>query len=251
MASQPSLDKGELQGQPYLNGLTNGHGHVDPLHPLPKSATLPPALDIIPTSEPLGSLFVNTGLTNGNVQSDQIASPVPLSANSPALSPTPVRDGPSRRSSHLRLDGAAVSSSSHKPAPVSPRTPFPHDQRRLLSHHLLQHPEHTVKKAAQVVFPRPNALMRLARRFQIRHSVINGLSKKEEAHWETEAEVLRKKAGWKARGEAGEGVEMSPLFWKAGQALKSDGVLADMGRCTCPSCRPCNEIHCPVSFLRI
>lgn len=63
-------------------------------------------------------------------------------------------------------------------------------------------------------FPKPNPLSRLCHRFQVKHSVIDGLTDEEMAYWEAEGPELRRKAGWKLPGENGPGVEVSPLFWK-------------------------------------
>ena len=86
---------------------------------------------------------------------------------------------------------------------------------RLLSHHLEKHPNDTAAQAVQTMFPKPNPVRRLARRFKVKHSVISGLTKKEMKRWTAEGEVLRKKAGWKLKGEELEGrTEVGDLFWK-------------------------------------
>jgi hypothetical protein len=71
-----------------------------------------------------------------------------------------------------------------------------------------------VGQAIRAQFPKPNPLLRLARRFKVKHSVISGLSPAEEEKWQAEGLKLRRKAGWKLEGEEGEGVVVSELFWK-------------------------------------
>ncbi|ORX35632.1 hypothetical protein BD324DRAFT_630908 [Kockovaella imperatae] len=93
---------------------------------------------------------------------------------------------------------------------AGPSTP----SRTLLSHHLQQHPDHSVGQAIDTLFPKANPIMRLIKRFKVKHSVISGMTQKEMARWTAEGEALRKKAGWKLQGEPGEGVEVSELFWK-------------------------------------
>ncbi|KAL7418972.1 hypothetical protein Q5752_006656 [Cryptotrichosporon argae] len=101
---------------------------------------------------------------------------------------------------------------------------------RTLAAHLAQHPTHSAARAVRHVFPAPNPVRRLARRFRVKHSVIDGLSDKEMRHWEAEGPALRRRAGWRlasdtdtAAGAEGsgsvsaaapEGVLVSELFWK-------------------------------------
>ena len=70
----------------------------------------------------------------------------------------------------------------------------------------------------RAVFPKRNPIVRLLRRFKIKHSVIAGMTKKEMARWTAEGSDLRAKAGWKLEGETGAGMDdrvvASELFWK-------------------------------------
>lgn len=96
-------------------------------------------------------------------------------------------------------------STSHSP-------PHPH---HLLSSHLLAHPDHTVKRAMSTQFPLPNPFLRLFKRFNVKHSVIKGMTAAEWKKFEKMGPELRRKAGWKAAGSVDEeGVEISELFWK-------------------------------------
>ncbi|OWZ78847.1 hypothetical protein C366_02346 [Cryptococcus neoformans Tu401-1] len=85
---------------------------------------------------------------------------------------------------------------------------------KLLSTHLAKHPNHTVGKAIRTNFPRPNPLIRLIKRFRVKHSVIEGLTEQEMRKCEERGEELRRKAGWRFEGEKGEGTVVSQLFWK-------------------------------------
>jgi hypothetical protein len=109
---------------------------------------------------------------------------------------------------------------------------------RLLSTHLLANPHDPVSKAIKTIFPRDNPISRLARRFKVKHSVIDGLTSKEMARWEAEGPALRKRAGWKFEGEAGDEVVVGQLFWKV--SLDKNAL---MRRCTCLCCQRCSEIH--------
>lgn len=104
------------------------------------------------------------------------------------------------------------------PASLSPPSP-PHPLS--LSHYLAGHPEATVKKALRKTYPKPNPLIRLARRFKVRHSVIHGLTDKEMQKLEDrEGKLKRDQAGWRLEHEPDVGADgrprviVSPLFWK-------------------------------------
>ncbi len=94
-----------------------------------------------------------------------------------------------------------------------------HSKRKLLSTHLISHPKHPVSKAIKTEFPLPNPVIRLIRRFRVKHSVIEGLTKEEMDKWEKEGKNLRMKAGWKLPGEEGDGAVVSELFWKVRRRL--------------------------------
>jgi hypothetical protein len=62
-------------------------------------------------------------------------------------------------------------------------------------------------------FPKPNPVIRLARRFKVEHSVIKGMTEKEWKRYNAQGAELRRKAGWKMEpGE--EGTPVGELFWK-------------------------------------
>jgi hypothetical protein len=88
----------------------------------------------------------------------------------------------------------------------------------LLSTHLVAHPDHTAKRAIHTQFPLPNPLIRLVRRFAVKHSVIKGMTESEWKKFERQAPELMRKAGWKPAGAPAEdeGVEVGELFWKVG-----------------------------------
>ena len=102
--------------------------------------------------------------------------------------------------------------------------------KKLLSTYLVEHPTHTVGKAIKTEFPHHNPLLRLLRRFRVKHSVNSGLTEQEMAYWEEKGPELRRKAGWKFAGEEGEGTVISDLFWKVSWTLISS-TRSD-GRCT-------------------
>ena len=103
------------------------------------------------------------------------------------------------------------------PQPQAPSTAGSSSQKTLLSHHLTKYPNHTAAQAMNTCFPKPNPLLRLARRFKIKHSVIEGMTEKEMARWTAEGKDLREKAGWRLSYEEGDGVEVSDLFWKVSE----------------------------------
>ena len=84
----------------------------------------------------------------------------------------------------------------------------------LLSTHMRDHPDDTVRDAIKERFPLPNPLIRLFKRFRVKHSVIEGMTKEEMDHWEAQRETLMQKAGWKMEGTEGPGTEVTELYWK-------------------------------------
>ena len=112
-----------------------------------------------------------------------------------------------------------VASDMTKPTPsnayAGPSRPRPSPgSRKLISDYLNTHPKSTPKHAMRAVFPHPNPLLRAWRRFSVKHSVIKGLSDEELRRYTAAGPELRKKAGWRLEGEAGEGVVVSELFWQ-------------------------------------
>ncbi|ORY26303.1 hypothetical protein BCR39DRAFT_541162 [Naematelia encephala] len=106
-----------------------------------------------------------------------------------------------------------VSTPGPYPQPTAPSHPSIANAK-LISNHLEAYPHHSAGRAINTLFPKPHPIIRLLKRFAVKHSVISGLSEKEEKHWQTEGTLLRKKAGWKLEGEEGDGTVISELFWK-------------------------------------
>lgn len=79
---------------------------------------------------------------------------------------------------------------------------------------MAQYPDHAVKDAVNKHFALPNPIVRLFKRFRVKHSVIEGMTLEEVTHWEAQRSVLMRKAGWKMQGEEGPGTEVTELFWK-------------------------------------
>jgi hypothetical protein len=112
---------------------------------------------------------------------------------------------------------AAINYASTSEAPLPPPRPHP----KSLSAYLAAHPDATAKKAISKTYPKPNPLIRLARRFSVRHSVIHGLTKEQmKKREEHEGASKRAQAGWRLAHEpevAADGsrrVLVSELFWK-------------------------------------
>jgi hypothetical protein len=148
---------------------------------------------------------------------------------------------------------------------VSPYPGFANNHPASLASYLTIHPNRPVRKAVKHLYPRAPAIIRLLRRFKVRHDVICGLTEKEMQEWETrEGKRRRKEAGWRLESEVderldGNGVEravVSPLFWKVSttsqQQTKPALACSDhlctrpRPRCTLPSFQHYNAIHCPV-----
>lgn len=148
---------------------------------------------------------------------------------------------------------AATPVQHHVPPPQPLAGPSkPTHPSRVLSTHLLTHPDESVKRAMHVQFPKPNPLTRLVRRFAVKHSVIKGMTDKEWKKYDEEAPELMRKAGWKRAGASAEeeGVEISELFWKVSSiAPYTYNKLTN--RCTAPFYLLSSEIHFQVSSLQI
>jgi hypothetical protein len=191
----------------------------------------------------LGSSNTNTNM-NGNSVSAPV-SPIDRSEASqarttPLVIPTDHYDG--RIPSHRGPPRSALpdflppskpdqadEASADSPAPVGPYAqPKPHDShhhptsgagpsgppKQLLSTYMADHPNDTVRDAIKERFPLPNPLVRLFKRFRVKHSVIEGMTKEEMDHWEAQREILMQKAGWKMEGTEGPGTEVTELYWK-------------------------------------
>lgn len=98
---------------------------------------------------------------------------------------------------------------------------------------MAQHPDHAVKDAINKHFPLSHPIIRLLKRFRVKHSVIEGMTKEEMEHWEAQREVLLRKAGWKMQGEQGQGTEVTGLFWKVSpaHACRPNGENGDDADC--------------------
>ena len=108
------------------------------------------------------------------------------------------------------------------PQPLSPKHTVP--PPKLISTHLISHPTDTASRAIRTVFPKPNPILRLVRRFKVKHSVISGLTDSETRRWEAEGPALRRRAGWRFADEGGEGVVIGQLFWKVGRVIWLDSL---------------------------
>jgi hypothetical protein len=121
--------------------------------------------------------------------------------------------------------GTTVASWSHE---------SPHSPPNTLAAYMAKHPELTVKQAMRKLYPKPNPVKRFAHRFQVKHSVIAGLTEKETKHWKSQGPELRRKAGWKLPGEEGPGAEVSELFWKMYLSLMPTIVRDPLAGMTTP-----------------
>ena len=184
----------------------------------------------------------------------------PKSSTQPAQ---PTHHGPSSTASTTLTKGQTTSSSPTAPTTPSPPQAYPQPTNqpgshagpsshqplpspKLLSTHLIAHPSDSAGRAMKKVFPNPNPIYRLVRRFKVKHSVIDGLTPAEEKRWNAEGAALRRRAGWRLKDEPGEGVPVSELFWKVCLILFEAPGGTDSRRCISPSSRHCNEIPYPV-----
>jgi hypothetical protein len=151
-----------------------------PSHRGPPRSALP---DFLPPSKPAEP-----------VAESQVNSPAPFGAYA---QPQPTHNG--TESTHTEAQPKA--------GPSGP-------PKYLLSTHMRDHPDDTVRDAIKERFPLPNPLIRLFKRFRVKHSVIEGMTKEEMDHWESQRETLMQKAGWKMEGTEGPGTEVTELYWK-------------------------------------
>lgn len=147
------------------------------------------------------------------------ADSTPNGVSSPATAPQNGDAHPIEMSTLPSHDPVKANANSVKPPEAyaaytgQSREPLPYPSTTLATY-IAKHPNHTVKQAMRKLYPKRNPLVRLAHRFQVKHSVIDGMTDAEMAHWEAKGPELRRKAGWKLPGENVEGVEVSELFWK-------------------------------------
>ena len=193
----------------------------------------------------LGSSTTSTNMNINGISASAPVSPIDRSEASharttPLVIPTDHYDGriPSHRgpprsalpdflpsSKTDQANGASADS----PAPAGPYAqPKPQDShthptsgagpsgppKQLLSTYMAAHPNDTVRDAIKERFPLPNPLVRLFKRFRVKHSVIEGMTNEEMDHWEAQRETLMQKAGWKMEGTEGPGTEVTELYWK-------------------------------------
>lgn len=158
-----------------------------------------------------------TGSAHGPLSEKPLPSTVPTTITKPSAGPS---SPPSPTAASAYPQPHACPSKPSLPAPAS---------NRLLTTHLLAHPDHTAKKAIHTQFPNPNPIIRLARRFKVKHSVIKGMTDHEWKRYEKMAPELKRKAGWKRAGAPAEeeGVEVSELFWKVSSAVLLSVLEAD------------------------
>ena len=129
--------------------------------------------------------------TRPDIAMDQLSAPAPVASSSTSSSPIP----PSTNTAKSALPPA-----------------------KTVASYLAEHPKSTPGKAISHLFPKKNPVSRLIHRFQVKHSVINGLTKEELEKWERKVgPQARRRAGWKLEGEEGEGVVVSEIFWKVSQ----------------------------------
>ncbi|WVQ99684.1 hypothetical protein IAU59_006823 [Kwoniella sp. CBS 9459] len=163
---------------------------------------------VIPPGEPV------TASNSAPAAIDQPVTPQPPSAYSqpgPSAAPAPAAAATARVTATSTNAHAGPSTAATIPSTI----PSSSKQSKLISTYLTAHPTHSAGKAIHKTFPQPNPLIKLARRFKVKHSVINGLTADEMRKWEKEGEELRRKAGWRLEGEHGkEGTVVSDLFWK-------------------------------------
>jgi hypothetical protein len=208
-----------ISASPPLDHFTNGNGHFkmppdwDHGPDTYRSLTEPPRALLRAPSSPLARPTVITQLppdlpSHTISSTDIVASP--QTANTPS-SPRHDAFDPAHQTQGRNDDQPEASSSR---AGRSESVYTNETTSTLISTHLLKHPDHSAGTAIRAMFPNPNPVKRMLRRFEVKHSVIDGLTKKEEAHWESHGPELRRKAGWKLPGEEGDGVVVSKLFWK-------------------------------------
>jgi hypothetical protein len=215
--------------------------------------------DVLNLGPVLDGTNTTTKANTNNVSASAPVSPIDRSEASkarttPLVIPTDHYDGriPSNRGpprsalpdflppakSEPASNGTAISS----PAPVGAYDqPKPHatqqnqpqagpsgPPKRLLSTYMRDHPDDTVRDAIKERFPPPNPLIRLFKRFRIKHSVIEGMTQDEMDHWEAQRETLMQKAGWKMQGTEGPGTEVSELYWKVSFITSKRRLMQDV-----------------------
>lgn len=94
------------------------------------------------------------------------------------------------------------------------KTTDPLPPAKTIAGYMAENPNKSVAQAMAQLFPKSQPFSRFMARFPGKHSVIKGLTDQELAHLEAQGPEIRRLAGWKLPGEEGEGVEVSPLFWK-------------------------------------
>ncbi|BEI93363.1 uncharacterized protein CcaverHIS019_0509910 [Cutaneotrichosporon cavernicola] len=83
-----------------------------------------------------------------------------------------------------------------------------------LAGYMAENPNKSVASAMANVFPKSQPFSRFMARIPGKHSVIKGLTERELVFLESQGPEIRRRAGWKFKGEEGDGVEVTELFWK-------------------------------------
>ncbi|GMK55205.1 hypothetical protein CspeluHIS016_0202610 [Cutaneotrichosporon spelunceum] len=85
---------------------------------------------------------------------------------------------------------------------------------KTLAGYMAENPNKSVASAMADLFPKSEPFSRFTTRLHAKHSVIKGLTEKELVLLESQGPEIRRRAGWKLKGEEGDGVQVSELFWK-------------------------------------
>ena len=167
----------------------------------------------------------DAGLMHGGDPEKTVAqhsqpSPTSLTSPAPYTQPTALNDQPTDPSTahHTTAGAQSTAQPTQTQQSTAARATPKHNaqagpSRHILSSYIASNPSHTVKRAINSQFPKANPLIRLARRFKVKHSVIKGMTDKEWKRYNAQGAELRRKAGWKMEDEE-EGTPVGELFWK-------------------------------------
>jgi hypothetical protein len=194
---------GPVLGSSNTNTNMNGNSVSAPVSPIDRSeaSQVRPTPLVIPTDHYDGRIPSHRGPPRSALP-DFLPPSKPDQANEASVnSPAPV--GPYAQPN-------PQNSNHHPTSGAGPSGP----PKQLLSTYMADHPNDTVRDAIKERFPLPNPLVRLFKRFRVKHSVIEGMTKEEMDHWEAQRETLMQKAGWKMEGTEGPGTEVTELYWK-------------------------------------
>ncbi len=269
IATDYALTTKQFDSTPLANGNGNGNGHHPAYLPLDKmpSSTKPTQLSLSPQSSKQPAMTDMVESPTSFHQAEPFGSgsglpPPPRQAQSSAsfgagvrsnTAPTALQAG--NWAGFTGRPQSMMTDESYEPDSTPLQSPYPLGQEpgpsrlpiedspprslhpKSLSHYISQHPDATVKEAVSKTYPRPNPILRLVKRFQLKHDIISGLSEEKMKKWEDkEGERARRDAGWgkvireggpeggmKAREEISrttvkpgpeEKPDVSELFWK-------------------------------------